>query len=263
MNEKIFEGISYIDSRFIDGSAAVLKRRRFGSIAKIAASAAAALVLMFGGFTVLYNIVLANMTSDNQVPPVIIAEIDGAGYSQEGFHTGDIRKPYGLPEPSEDIKGEFIGSYYAGYEGTEYGGYVDFYALNIDVKNSVLLGERDGELSYWVRVFGATDDFNTVNERLEYYGYGTADDVHSVTVNRVPVEDREKIAELWDILISGREMTIGDYRSIMNMPDNEALRVTTEYKANDVFIQWNDTRVTLNYGEGNFCSFYIRVRLTE
>lgn len=262
--ENIFESVSYIDSALIERSAEVLKKRRFVGAARIAASVAAALMLAFGGFTVLYNAVLANMTSDNKVPPVIIAEIDGAHYLQEGFHSGNVREAYGLPEPSENIKGEFIGSYYAGCEGTEDGGYVDFYALNIDVKNSVLLGERDGELSYWVRVFGGTDGFDTVRERLEYYGYGTVDDVHSVKVNRVPVEDGEKIAELWDILISGREMTIDDYRSIMNMSDGEALRVTTETSTDaDGVRQWNDTRITLNYGEGSCCVFYIRVRLNE
>ncbi len=148
-SENIFEGISYIDDALIDRSAAVLKKRRFVGIVKLAVEAAAALALVFGGVAALYNVVLANMTSDDQVPPMVLVEIDGAGYCQEGFHTGDIRVTFGLPEPSAQLKGEFIGSFYVKYDPD--GRFVDMYGLKGSADREVLLGEFNGELSYWVR----------------------------------------------------------------------------------------------------------------
>ncbi|GEM_PF-4394641 len=151
-SENIFEGISYIDDALIERSAAVLKKRRFVVAAKLAAGAAAALALVFGGGAALYNIVLVNMTSDSQVPPVLLVEIGGAGYCQEGFHTGDIRKAYGLSEPSEQFKGEFIGSFYVKVDADEIACF-DFFTINADVNGSVILGELNGELSYWMRAY--------------------------------------------------------------------------------------------------------------
>lgn len=153
-SENIFEGVSFIESGFIDSSAAVLKRRRSerrADIAQRAACIAAAVVLVFGGLMIAYNAVRSGLTGDSGVPPVVIAEIDGAGYCMEGFHTGDIRRAYGLPEPTVELKGEFIGSYYAGYEGTEEYDRVDFYTVNIDTELDVLLGEYKGRLCYWVK----------------------------------------------------------------------------------------------------------------
>lgn len=155
--ENIFEGITYIDGALAERSAAVLKKRRFVGFAKIAVSAAAALALVFGGYVAVYNAAINNITSDNEVPPVVIAEIDGAGYCMEGFHTGDIRRAYGLPEPTVELKGEFIGSYYAGYEGTEEYDRVDFYTVNIDTELDVLLGEYKGRLCYWVKGYDTVE----------------------------------------------------------------------------------------------------------
>lgn len=248
-SENIFEGISHIDSAFIERSSSVLKKRRFAGIAKYAAGAAAALLLTFGGLTLIYNAILANITSDEGVPPVVIAEINGAGYCQEGFHTGDIRKPHGLPKPSDDIKGEFIGSYYARFDA-DIGGNVDFYEIKDSISRKIILGEYGGELSYWITVYGGVS-FETVRERLAYYGYTSVEDIRTMRVNGKSVKDRNKISEVWNALLNGAEITFEQYeRLIQGENFNEA-------NAKDVYSHHADSLLTIdfNYGELNRIRF--------
>lgn len=245
-SENIFEGISYIDSRFIDNSAAVLKRRRFMGLTKVAASVAAALALVFGGFTVLYNAVLADKTSDNNVPPVVVAEIDGAGYCQEGFHTGDFRKPHGLHKPSDEVKGEFIGSYPADHDDALYA----FYEIKGSINREILLGERKGELSYWARVYGG-ESFETVGERLEHYGYGAVEDVHTMRVDGKIVKNGDKISEVWNALLNGTEITFEEYERLLQGEDYDDANVQ------EVYSRHADSHLTIefNYGELTYIGF--------
>lgn len=251
-SESIFEGISYIDGNFIDSSAAVLKRRRFDGItdtAKKAAGIAAALALVFGGFMIVYNAVLSRMTSDNQVPPVIIAEIDGAQYLREGFHSGNIREAYGLPEPSEDIKGEYIGSSYVSYD-SGIGGNTAFYALKDSVDRKILLGYYNGELSYWITGCGG-ESFETVRERLEHYGYGSVEDVHTMRVDNREIKDREKISEVWNALLNGTEITEDEYVRLFQGEDYD------EANAQEVYSRHADSHLLIgfNYGEPTYIRF--------
>lgn len=242
-SENIFEGISHIDSAFIERSSKVLKKRRFAGIAKYAAGAAAALLLTFGGLTLIYNAILANITSDEGVPPVVIAEINGAGYCQEGFHTGDIRKPYGLPEPSDELKGVSVGSCFVQFD-VDIGGSVDFFEIKGSVNREILLGEYKGGLSYWERVNGG-ESFETARERLAYYGCRTVDDVHTMRVNGKNVKDRNKISEVWNALLNGTEITFEEYERLLQGENfNEA-------DAKEVYSHHADSRLTIefNYGE--------------
>lgn len=247
--ESIFEGISYIDSRFIDGSAAVLKRRRFGGIAKIAASVAAALVLAFGGYVAVYNAAINNITSDSEVPPVAIAEIGSAGYCQEGFHTGDIRKPHGLPEPTDELKGGFIVSRYVDFGGGT-SGYVSFYEIKGSVNREILLGEFEGNLTYWLIVYGS-ESFETTDELLKYFGYGAVEDVHSMRVNGKKVGDADKTVEVWNALLNGTKITAEEYERLFRGEDGD------EANAEDVYTRHAESHIMLefNYGEPNYICF--------
>lgn len=248
-SENIFEGISYIDSRFIDGSAAILKRRRFMGLTKVAASVAAALVLMFGGYVAVYNAAVNNITSDNEIPPVAIAEIGSAGYCPEGFHTGDIRKLHGLPEPSEDIKGEFIVSRYVDFGGGT-SGYVSFYEIKGSVNREILLGEFEGNLTYWLMVYGG-DSFETVRGQLESSGYGSVEDVHSMWVGGKPVKDADKIVEVWNALLNGTKITAEEYERLLQGEDYD------EANADEVYSRHADSHIMLefNHGEPNYICF--------
>lgn len=248
-SENIFEGISHIDSAFIERSSRVLKKRRFAAIAKYAASAAAALLLVFGGVTVMYNAILDNITSDEGVPPVVIAEIDGYGYCQEGFHTGDIRKQHGLPKPTDELKGEFVGRCLVQLDADIYGE-VDFYRIKGSANRGILLGEYNGKLSYWVRVYGG-ESLETVRERLAYYGYDSVEDVHTMRIGGKNVKDRDKISEVWNALLNGTELSFEEYeRLIQGAHYNET-------GADKVHSAHADSRVTIdfNYGEPTCIKF--------
>lgn len=245
-SENILEGISHIDSAFIERSSKVLKKRRFAGIARYAAGAAAALLLTFGGLTLIYNAILANITSDEGVPPVVIAEIDGYGYCREGFHTGDIRKPHGLPEPTDELKGEFVCSSCVRFDdGT--GGDVDFYEIKGSVNRGIILGEYKGVLSYWARVYGG--ESRTVRERLAYYGYDSVEDVHTMRVGGRNVKNREKISEVWNALLNGTEITFEEYERLIQGKD--------EADAQKVYSSHADSRLTIefNYGEPTYIRF--------
>lgn len=248
-SENILEGISHIDNTLIERSSKVLKKRRFAGIAKCAAGAAAALLLMFGGLTMIYNAILANITSDEGVPPVVIAEINGAGYCQEGFHTGDIRKPYGLPKPSDELKGEFIGSCYARFDAY-IGGNVDFYEIKNSINRKIIIGEHGGELSYWITVYGGVS-FETVRERLAYYGCRTVEDVHTMRVGGKTVKNREKISEVWNALLNGTEITEDEYVCLFQGRDY------AEANTQEVYSRHADSHMTIefNYGELNCIRF--------
>lgn len=246
-SENIFEGISYIDNKFIIGSAAVLKRRRFTGLTKIAASVAAALALVFGGYSAVYNAVNKNITSDNNVPPVVVAEIDGAGYCQEGFHTGDFRKPHGLPEPSDEVKGEFIGNYPADHDDNVL---FTFYEIKDSINREILLGEHKGELSYWARVYGG-ESFETVGERLEHYGYGAVEDVRTMRIDGKTVKNGDKISEVWNALLNGTEITFEEYERLLQGEDYD------DANAQEVYSRHADSHLTIefNYGEPSYIRF--------
>lgn len=248
-SEEILEGISFIDSNFIENSAAVLKRRRFGGIAKIAASVAAALVLVFGGYDAVYNAAINNITSDNEVPPAAVAEIDGAGYCRESFHTGDIREAFGLPKPTDKLKGAFVGSYYARFDG-DTGGSVDFYEIKGRIDRRIILGEYKDELSYWIMVCGG-ESFETVRERLEYYGYGSVEDVHTMRVDNREIKDREKISEVWNALLNGTEITEEEYVRLFQGEDYD------EANAEKVYTRHSRSHrlIGFNYGEPTYVLF--------
>lgn len=251
-SEKIFEGISYIDGALAERSAAVLKKRRFVGFAKIAASAAAALALVFGGYAAVYNAAVNNLTSDNEVPPVVIAEIDGAGYCMEGFHTGDIRevrKAHGLPEPTGELKGGFIVSRYVDFGGGT-SGYVDFYGIKGSINREIILGEFEGKLSYWLMVYGG-ESFETANERLKYFGYDTVEDVHIMRVNGKNVKDADKISEVWNALLNGTRITAEEYERLLQGEDYD------EANAQEVYSRHEDSHIMLefNYGEPNYLCF--------
>ncbi len=236
-SENIFESISYIDNSLIERSESVLKRRRFVRITKLAASAAAALVLTFGGLAV-YNAVLADMTSDSGVPPIIVAEINGTGYCREGSSTGDFREAYGLPEPNDGLKGEFVGS----YDANDYGE-VNFYEIRNSANRRLLMGERGGELSYWTEVYGGAS-FETVRERLAYNMYHIVDDVHSMRVDGKTV-GAETISEVWKALCDGMEITEEEYTRMFQGEDYD------EANAQEVYSRHADAHrvIEFNYGE--------------
>lgn len=64
---------------------------------------------------------------------------------------------------------------------------------------------------------------------------------------------------LWDILASGREMTVEDYRSITGA--SEPPKQTTLISDSGGVRRYHDAGIKLNYGEGNYCAFSVRVRL--
>lgn len=246
--ENIFEGFSYIDGALVERSAAALKKRRFVGFAKIAASAAAALALVFGGYAAVYNAAVNNITSDNEVPPVAIAEIDGAGYCQEGFHTGDIRKAHGLSEPTDELKDGFIDSLYVNFGDTS--GNVDFYGIKGSINREIILGEFEGNLTYWLRVYGG-ENFETADERLKYFGYDTVEDVHTMRVNGKNVKDADKISEVWNALLNGTGITAEEYERLFQGGDYDVAN------AQEVYSRHADSHIMLefNYGEPNYFRF--------
>ena len=249
--ENLLNAFSYIDDGLVENTGRVLKKRRFKGFMKIAASAAAALMLVFGGYQALYNTVLVQSSDKNKLPPAVIADVDGKSYEKiHKKYEKDFRKSTGLPKLSDDIKGDHLGKVYVERYDEEISAYVDFYTLcGYDYRN-VLVGEVNGELFYWsILNFRGIDyrTFETVEEQLGFYGYFSAADIHEMLVGKKTVNDREKIEEVWDEFINGALMTDDEYDSAIkgeNYDEANAGKVYTAHADSAVYI-------TLNYGEPN------------
>lgn len=248
--ENIFGSVSYIDDGLIERSERVLKRRRVIRIKRAAASAAV-FVLAFGVSLAYFKLIQPKRGIDSPVAPIIMAQLDGGDYEyvREG---GAFLKEHGLSKPKEELKGGYVGSCYAsfyGYYDLPDGEY-EFYELNGCPNRDIIIGDLGGSLSYWAAVsYGVSG--GTVSERLEYKGYRSIEDVHSLRVDGKKVSDGEKLAGLWNALLNGTEIDGDTYDALIKGENYD------EANAQEVYSRHADSAVEIvfNYGELNCLKF--------
>lgn len=246
--ESIFEGVSYIDDTFIERSESVLKRRRFTAAVRAVTGVAAALVLAVGGLSLAYRAAtLPKAGTDSPVPPIILAQIDGADY--EFVKKGsEFLKAHGLSVPTEELKSAHIGGCYVEFFGSYDmpDGEFEFYELNGCPNRDIIIGDRGGSLSYWATImYGLPSE--TVSEQLAHKGYHSAEDIHSLRIDGKKVRGREKIDEIWNALLNGTEIDGDRYDALIKGDGYD------ETNAQEVYTRHADSAVEIvfNYGELN------------
>lgn len=246
--ENIFEGVSYIADDLIERSEGVLKRRRFTAAVRAVTGVAAALVLAVGGLSLAYRAVILPKTGiDSPVSPIILAQLDGTDY--EFVKKGsEFLKAHGLSVPTEELKSAYIGGCYVEFNGYHDmpDGEFEFYELNGCPNRDIIIGDRGGRLSYWAMMYSDLPGV-TVSERLEYKGYRSAEDVHSLRVDGKKVRGREKVDEIWNALLNGTEIDGNRYDALIKGDGYD------EADAQEVYTRHADSAVEIvfNYGELN------------
>lgn len=201
--------IGLIDDELIDVAinriGKIKNERRIKAFSTLAAAVLIMVVTPIGVINY-RNFERGSIVDDLPFSEMPVIEVDNNCYQAIGEKN---RVKYGLNEnPDSSLINEFVGTYdFAGRSMT-----VNVFTSTVSQTNNILLGECDDTFFYMVFCNKINDGyFDDAMSFLDFFGYNSATDIVSMSVDGKEIKDREMIEKFWGTIFNSSLETFDDY----------------------------------------------------
>jgi len=231
--------IGLIDDSLIEMSIKRIKRIKTERMVNFFTSIAATALIIIGiGIPVgisYYNTAIIGDSLHYEEPPCVI----GNKYYQA---IGSLSyEEYGLPNnPSSNMIDEYLGT----YENLG-GNPINIYSTTVSSTYNILLGENDGRFFYLLFIHLVNNDmFANSQEFLDFYGYSTSTNIHSMSIDGKNASGTKIIIEFWEAISDSKISSFDEYNYALCHSESSD-DVSQDMHNNPVYIE-------LNFGETNY-----------